>query len=124
MQKVRPIVTLRVGLARPDVVGVRRAVEFDELVFEDEFLIRDHDALEFEIVLLLTKELGRTLGIVEGAHRIGQRTHRAIIDLFVVRLPVVHRGRRDVEGESACAESERVQARVGVVERGLNGGGL
>ena len=124
MEEIGAGITLLISLTRADIVGIRRAVNLDELIGKGALLLGDGSSLSGERLVLPPQELRGVLGTDERGGRVLQRTYCASVDLLVVRLAGVDLRGRDVEGERAAAQAERVQAAIGVVEGVLHCGRL
>ena len=125
MDKVGSLVALDVGSARPDVVGIRRAIVANQLLLEGSLLRGDRVFVAVVGFLQHAQTVGVLLCHVKHFARIAKRGGRAIANLLVMGLRTVGRAnRRDVERNRAVAQAERIHPRIEFVELALDALGL
>ena len=122
VDQVRTGIILGEGLARPDVIGVRRAVELDELGCQGPFVVLDLGLHVLQRVALRADGRGHDPGLLESHRGVFEGSHRAFVQLLEVtlRIGAGHHVGVDVQGQAVARKAQRCQAGLGVVEHLLD----
>ena len=125
MERIGAIKARAVGAARPDVLRIRRAVEFDECVGVGQLLLVHHGAEVGQRILLGPHQARHVLGVVKGDDGVVERALGPQINLFEVRVAIRAQDdvRIEIEGNGRGRQPQGRVPGLGVVHRGLQAGG-
>ena len=119
IDQIRPGIALGVNLAGSDVARVGGPVNFDQLAHVSRFLVADGRAVIIHRVLLAPERSGHPARLLEGARGIVERGQGAAVNLLIVGFASHHLVGRNVEGDRAGTQPQRIEVRVSVVHRRL-----